>query len=200
MGTRGIPPADQYRTRRWATLSIADDPKGGRCVNAGHHLGHQVSYTSDQDGGPGCAADNTLSRSVDFCAGRDQRSAISAGPSQLAPQPSKLLSNPDGRALGDSNARRPTVQVRASLAAPITTLWCRSTFPTKSTPGDKFEKMWSPIERKHKPVLQTWRREQQLRQLIREPTLLLNLRTGGFKQLREIVYIGRACVADHKIA
>jgi hypothetical protein len=36
--------------------------------------------------------------------------------------------------------------------------------------------------------------------LIREPTLLLNLRTGGFKQLRETVYIGSACVADHKIA
>src|SRR6266403_6066833 len=34
----------------------------------------------------------------------------------------------------------------------------------------------------------------------REPTPMLNLRTGGFEQFREIVDVGSACVADHEIA
>ena len=50
------------------------------------------------------------------------------------------------------------LRVRSSMASPTTTLCCRSTFPTRPTSGDEFEKMWSLIENKRKPVRQTWLR------------------------------------------
>jgi hypothetical protein len=147
---------------------------------------------------------------------KPQRRSFSR-PSHLALQPSRLFSNPDGTGPPATRTRvsanRPgstrykgrvtrylyviTAQ-RAALADEVTAVnilgrrmadtvllmqalgggWDRSTLPPRPECCGK----------------------QQLRQLIREPTLLLNLRTGGFKQLRETVYIGRACVADYKIA
>ncbi len=73
LGARRLSPADQHRARQRAAISVADDPKGGERIHVERDLGHQGPSASNQDDGATAVTDLTVSGSVDFCSGCDQR-------------------------------------------------------------------------------------------------------------------------------